>query len=276
MVFRSSKKPSQITAEFSSFQKERSEAGEISFHRWRVMHSHIKTQLNPYIGSAEIALLSEEKWKGLSGVATEDREGGARADASATARSEMRWRHFARIMSYAASKKYIRSDQVFRAKLRVGKARREEFTPPEYRQLHRFARRWIGQARNALGTWYRAMAYNFVLIMTNTGMRPSEARNLRWRDVSIQADAQGRKFVRLNVRGTSRRSTYCFRHTYATFGLTEGVDVYFLAMQMGMSVKMIEDHYGRVTPVKNADRILLGLPGWQSSQLEMGQGGLAQ
>src|SRR5690606_18313073 len=60
------------------------------------------------------------------------------------------------------------------------------------------------------------------------------------------------------------RSTYCFRHTYATFRLTEGVDVYFLAKQMGTSVKMIEDHYGHITPVKNAERILQGLPGWES------------
>ncbi len=51
------------------------------------------------------------------------------------------------------------------------------------------------------------------------------------------------------------RSTYCFRHTYATFCLTEGVDVYFLAKQMCTSVKMIEDHYGHITPVKNAERI---------------------
>jgi hypothetical protein len=41
------------------------------------------------------------------------------------------------------------------------------------------------------------------------------------------------------------------------------VDVYFLAKQMATSVKMIEDHYGHVTPVKNADRILQGLPGWE-------------
>ena len=59
------------------------------------------------------------------------------------------------------------------------------------------------------------------------------------------------------------RSTYCFRHTYATFRLTEGVDVYFLAKQMGTSVKMIEDHYGHINPVKNAERILQGMPGWQ-------------
>jgi integrase len=38
------------------------------------------------------------------------------------------------------------------------------------------------------------------------------------------------------------RSTYCFRHTYATFRLAEGVDMYFLAKQMGTSVKMIEEH----------------------------------
>ena len=61
----------------------------------------------------------------------------------------------------------------------------------------------------------------------------------------------------------SRRSTYCFRHTYATYRLMEGVDVYFLAKQMGTSVKMIEDHYGHITPVKNAERILQGMPGWE-------------
>jgi integrase len=68
----------------------------------------------------------------------------------------------------------------------------------------------------------------------------------------------------------SRRSTYCFRHTYATFRLSEGVDVYFLAKQMGTSVKMIEDHYGHINPVKNAERILQGLPGWADGRRPTG------
>jgi hypothetical protein len=53
------------------------------------------------------------------------------------------------------------------------------------------------------------------------------------------------------------------RHPYATFSLSEGVDVYFLSNQMGTSVQMIEDHYGHVSLVKNAERILQGLPGWE-------------
>ncbi|MBI1216742.1 MAG: tyrosine-type recombinase/integrase [Alphaproteobacteria bacterium] len=218
---------------------------------------------------------------------------------------------------------------MFKGKLPLSKARREEFTPQEYRKLHTYARKWITESRGKNNEWYRTVAYNFVLIMCNTGMRPSEAKNLRWRDVDIQTDKQGRQFVRLAVRGKgkhrnlvaasnvatyferikeiskattaddfvfttdqgkaartlyhslieglliesglqksssgSQRSTYCFRHTYATFRLTEGVDVYFLAKQMGTSVKMIEDHYGHVNPVKNAERILKGLPGWESN-----------
>ena len=64
------------------------------------------------------------------------------------------------------------------------------------------------------------------------------------------------------------RSTYSFRHTYATFRLSEGVDVYFLAQQMGTSVKMIEDHYGHVNAVKHADRVLHGMGSWEPIQSE--------
>lgn len=320
------RKFSEVAKEFSAFQKERSEIGQITHHRWRVMASHIKTQLNRYVGNTQITQLGQDRWgaypvwrhkngKGRSGGRVSD---GTIRDEMATLRSVMR---------YAASKKYIRDSQVFTGKLPVGHARREEFTPAEYRKLHTFARRWIKEARNEANEWYRQVAYNFVLVMTNTGMRPSEAKNLRWRDSETHTDRQERTVVRLSVRGKaksrilvaagnvgtyleriralskatkpddfvfttfegkpartlyhslieglltdsgllksssgSRRSTYCFRHTYATFRLTEGVDVYFLAKQMGTSVKMIEDHYGHITPVKSAEQILKGLPGWE-------------
>jgi integrase len=73
--------------------------------------------------------------------------------------------------------------------------------------------------------------------------------------------------LRIGPCGTIR-STYSFRHTYATFRLSEGTDVYFLAEQMGTSVKMIEDHYGHVNTIKHADRVLQGMNGWEAMHAE--------
>jgi integrase len=67
------------------------------------------------------------------------------------------------------------------------------------------------------------------------------------------------------------RSNYCFRHTYATMRLHEGVDVYFLAEQMGTSVKMIEDHYGHVDTIKHADRVLSDMHDWEPTEAEPGK-----
>lgn len=317
---------SDVAAEFAEFQKQRSAAGEITHHCWRVMESHIRTQINRYVGNEQIIHVGEDRWTGYPSWRQANGKGRAGGRVSdATIRSEMGT--FRAIMGFAARKKYIRDSQVFQAQLPKSKARREEFTPPEWRKLHTFGRKWIDECQNKQKRWERTIAYNFMLIMANTGMRPSEAKNLRWRDVHLDTDRQGRKFVRLSVRGKgkyrtlvaassvgdylerirkiskvtkdddpvfstwdgraartlyygsvekilkesglqksssgSARSTYCFRHTYATFRLTEGVDVYFLATQMGTSVSMIEKHYGHITPVKNADRILQGLPGWE-------------
>jgi integrase len=327
------KKFRQVAQEFSEFQKARSAVEEITFHRWRVMDSHIRSQLNQYVGDQQITHIGQDKWKFYPVWRQETGTGrsGGRVS-NGTIRDEMAT--FRAIMRFAASKKYIREDQVFRGKLPISRAQRDEFTPAEYRKLHTFARSWVKRAQNERGRWYRQMAYNFVLIMTNTGMRPSEAKNLQWRDIQPASDSEGRTFVSLYVRGKSkhrtlvaasnvadylervrelskatqttdhvfttiegqpartlyhslmesllaesgllmsssgsRRSTYCFRHTYATFRLSEGVDVYFLAKQMGTSVKMIENHYGHITPVKHADRILKGLPGW--GHIDDGQG----
>jgi integrase len=346
---------SQIAKDFLDFQKQRFEAGQIGQKRWKNIESSISAQLNPYVGTTQINLIGPDKWKSYPiwrqrtwreererRIAEWDKavsEGNTRVTdgrrdphnlrervSDASIRTEMST--FRAIMAYAADKKYITEKQVFKDKVSLNKVSREEFTPDEYRKLHTFARGWIKSARkSALTTWYRTMTYNFLLIMCNTGMRPPEGKNLRWRDVAFRTDPQGRSFVILYVRGKnkfrelvaasnvadylervraiskatepddfvfttwdgkpasslykgpigsllaesglllsssgSRRSTYCFRHTYATFRLSEGVDVYFLAKQMGTSVQMIEDHYGHINPVKNAERILQGLPGWE-------------
>jgi integrase len=342
---------SQIAKDYADLQKERVEAGQITRKRWELVDSTIRVNLNRYVGSVQITLIGQDRfeayplwrqktWRERIEREKEEREAAQRENGSqalksrkelppsvsdATIRTEMSI--FRSIMAYAASKKYINESQIFKGKLPLAKVRREEFTPDEYRKLHTFARGWIKKSRKPVQIWYRTLAYNFMLIMCNTGMRPPEAKNLRWRDVTLRTDNQGRRLVVLHVRGKDkfrnlvaagnvadyleriraigkatqpddfvfttstgkpastlyshlvevlltesgllrsssgkRRSTYCFRHTYATFRLSEGVDVYFLAEQMGTSVQMIEDHYGHVNPVKNAEQILQGLPGWE-------------
>jgi integrase len=316
---------SHIAKAYADLQKERVEAGQITRHRWVVVESIIRVQLNRYVGSVQINLVGQDRWVGYPLWRKKTGEGQHGRVSDATIRYEMSI--FRSIMAYAASKKYIPENQIFKGRLPLAKVRREEFTPEEYRKLHTFARSWIKKAKAPHHLWYRTVAYNFLLIMCNTGMRPPEAKNLRWRDIATRTDNEGRPFVVLHVRGKdkfrnlvaapnvaeylsriqeiskasgpddfvfttyqgerastlyasmiqslltdaklrvsssgSHRSTYCFRHTYATFRLTEGVDVYFLAKQMGTSVQMIEDHYGHINPVKNAERILQGMPGWQ-------------
>jgi integrase len=316
---------SQVAQDFSQYQKERSETGEITHHRWRVMDSHIRTQLNKYVKNVQISKIGEDRWKEYPTWRRRTGKGRSGDQVSnGTIRDEMAT--FRSVMKYAASKRLIRESQVFKGKLLIAHAKRAHFTKREWDQLHRFTRSWVKNARNSEKSWYREMIYNFILIMKNTGIRTTEARSLRWGDVDLITDTDERQFVVFNVWGKgkkrslvagsdvwkylerirkiarstkikdyifttyngkqsrtlygrtirslleesglqystsgSRRSTYCFRHTFAVDSLRHGVDVYLLAEQMGTSVKMIEQHYGHVSAIGHRAEILKGRYDW--------------
>ena len=241
---------------------------------------------------------------------------------------------FGAIMNYAVKKRYVPASQRFDERPKLKTMRRDEFTLEEYRKLHTVGRKWIADAEKPSSLWHRSVTYNMILIACNTGMRPVEMKNLRWRDITPAKDREGREIVVLFVQGKDKtrrlvapksvgdylerirtiskatspndtvfttitgkpettlyssliadllnkanlrqgtqgvpRSTYCFRHTYATLRLQEGVDVYFLAEQMGTSVQMIESHYGHVNTIKHADRVLQGMAGWELPQTDLG------
>jgi integrase len=322
----------EVAEEYAKLKKSQAEAGQITMRRWQSVDGHIRLHLIPYIGNVQITHVGHEKWDeyplwrkknggGLDGTA---RDGSIRQEMIT----------YRGVMRFAADRSHIPERNVPKGKMPQDHGRREAFSPTEYKQLHTFARKWVKEGTDDYSVRCRTMAYNFMLVMTNTGMRPSEARNLKWRDVSTRKDQQGRSFLALNVRGKgkfrelvaaistatyferikaiskatqpddfvftnpkgqesqslyqhlienlltdsgllmgsagTRRSTYCFRHTYATFRLMQGTDVIFLAKQMGTSVKMIENHYGHITPVKNAERILQGVPGWEPQAEDSG------
>jgi integrase len=317
---------SEVAKEYAEAQKQRARMGEISAERVKKIESVTRTQLNPYVGTTQISLIGQDRWTNYPAWRRENGKGRYREQVSdATIKFEMSI--FGAIMSHALRKRYIPASQKFEGRPAFKTMRRDAFTIEEYRALHTRGRTWMKASDKSLSLWYRTVAYNFVLIMCNTGMRPPEARNLRWRDISKGKDKEGRELLILSVRGKGMarqlvappsvaeyferiraiskatgpddpvftiingesasslykalitdllktaklregpsgipRSTYSFRHTYATFRLSEGVDVYFLAQQMGTSVKMIEDHYGHVNAVKHADRVLHGMGSWE-------------
>ncbi len=316
----------QVAEEYLATQQRRADTGEVSQDRVKNLKNAYNKALEDYVGSTQIHLIGQESWTQYPTWRRENGKGRFREFISdSTIAFEMGALNA--VMNYAISKRYVPTSHRFEGRPKLKTMRRDEFTLEEYRKLHSVGRAWIGKATSPQGTWYRTMCYNFMLIMCNTGMRPPEAKNLRWRDIMAAKDRDGREIVVLFVQGKGKsrklvapksvgdylervralskatkpddnvftiingkpakylysdtvqdllveadlrmgpngipRSTYCFRHTYATFRLSEGVDVYILAEQMGTSVKMIENHYGHVNTIKHADRVLMGMTGFE-------------
>ena len=323
---------SQVAEEYADAQQRRANAGEVSQARCKNIRSKIDGPLKAYVGSTQIHLITQDRWSEYPLWRRENGEGRRKSVISdSTIRIEMTI--FAAIMNFAISKRYVPAHHRFEGMPKLKSNRRDEFTLEEYRKLHTKGRKWMKEATTPQGVWYRQICYNFILIMCNTGMRPPEAKNLRWRDITTAKDKDGQEILVLYVQGKGKtrkliaptsvgkyldrvrelskatkpddpvftiingkpakwlyrdtveellkytdlregpsgipRTTYCFRHTYATLRLSAGVDVYILAQQMGTSVKMIEQHYGHVNTIKHADRVLMGIGGWDAMHAEM-------
>ena len=329
----------QAAAEYLAVQEERAKRGEISKARPPKLKTVIEGTLDRYVGSTQVHLIGPETWEAYPGWRRANGEGRYRDKTISDNTIRFEMTVFGGVMNYAIKKRYVPASQTFSERPKLKVERRDAFSAEEYRHLHTVGRRWMKEAPRPSSLWYRTMAYNFMLIMCGTGMRPSEAKNLRWGDITPAKDKEGREIVVLFVQGKGKsrklvapksvldylnriraiarskprsgveelligqpahddfvfttstgeraktlyqtliesllikanlregvngipRSTYCFRHTYATFRLSEGVDVYFLAEQMGTSVKMIEDHYGHVNTIRHADRVLQGMGDW--------------
>ncbi|MEL6769424.1 MAG: site-specific integrase [Pseudomonadota bacterium] len=76
------------------------------------------------------------------------------------------------------------------------------FTPNEYRQLYRATRANANNPKNTRYRWHAEQLHDFVLFMANTGLRPDEAKNLKYRDVTIVVDEwSGKRILEIEVRG---------------------------------------------------------------------------
>ncbi len=75
------------------------------------------------------------------------------------------------------------------------------FSPEEYKQLYEAARAYARQPFHEHYKWNAEQVYDFVLFMANTGLRPDEAFNLQFRDVTVVEDDKGEEILEIEVRG---------------------------------------------------------------------------
>lgn len=223
-----------------------------------------------------------------------------------------------RFLRWCKDMKYLRDVPVFQKPTRKD-IRRPNFNRTDWGQLTRYGSRWISASSHPSVVRDRTLLWNYVLILSNTGIRVGEARDLCWRDIrtepssreerpavifsvsgktgsrevvarntdvleylkrirELYADPRPDDFVFAHKDGRpigsfkksfnslidasgvtfdnagNRRTIYSLRHTYATFRLEEGTDVYTLARNMGTGVSMIMRFYGQTrTPDQVAE-----------------------
>lgn len=83
------------------------------------------------------------------------------------------------------------------------------FTPKEYKQFYEATRANAANPKRERFKHYAEQLHDYVLLMTNTGLRPDEAKNLEYRDIEIvEDDYTDETILEIEVRG-KRGVGYC-------------------------------------------------------------------
>ena len=89
---------------------------------------------------------------------------------------------------------------------RVKSNRRPSFDIKEYKKLIRVSTSRCKKAPTEVIRRKRLILHEFILVMANTGMRPIEAKTLRWRDIgSHRSKEKENPHVVLSVRGKDKK-----------------------------------------------------------------------
>lgn len=120
-------------------------------------------------------------------------------------------------MGFVKREPWIKAPRVQHQK---GVIRRPTFTAEEWRKIYEYLRSWVDEpittksskrggslhraGPHALHKFQREMLRNYVLFMANSGLRPNEARQLRWRDLRIDRDDEGNRILVVEVAPTTK------------------------------------------------------------------------
>jgi hypothetical protein len=125
---------------------------------------------------------------------------------------------FNKVQEEAIRLEYITSEKRLDLRNRGAKAeRRPDFTLVEYRQIYRYMRKFIKEAREGKSEDMRHLLRDYVLILTNTGIRHGvEAQSLRWKQVRVEKVKDTFKLL-LTVTGKTGTRELVARHNCVTY-----------------------------------------------------------
>lgn len=111
------------------------------------------------------------------------------------------------IFEHGIKKGFIGREEIPNIKSgRVKSNRRPSFTLEEYRMLRVVSRARCRKSPSEAIKRKRLILHEFILVMANTGMRPIEAKTLRWKDIGSHVSTQnGKRHVVLSVRGKDKK-----------------------------------------------------------------------
>ena len=301
----------------------RHKEGRNSEGRYNLIKGTLNRYLVPYFGKRDITLIQKKdiiayrQWRQdywLTGPGKDDTHAHKVRPTSATLKQEMTV--LRGVFNFGVDMNLVSPMSLAMLKHEpYTVSKRPIFTVPEYRKLYLFMRSWVTKAKDPRHRAERELLRNYVLIMSNSGLRKGEARYLKWSDYSLHNTEHGtwpllrlkqgktgertvvcqpfskRFFERLRERGhhteldhyifchedgkpiihmktfnamlaesglqfdsmNRKRTIYSLRHTYATFRLENGTNVYWLKQNMGTSVQTIERHYGQTHVLKGIE-----------------------
>ena len=212
-----SKKFREIASSYLRHAETEMNEGKRSAGRHELIKGTLKLYLLPYFGNKDIALIQKKdliayrKWRQdfwITGPGKSKKSAKKVRPKPATLKNE--WVVLRGVFTHAIDLGVLPPSVMYMLKHEKGKVeRRPAFTSEEYRKLWTFMRSWVKATKHSRVAQDRQLLRDYVLIMTNSGMRKGEARHLKWRDVASFTNQHG-MWVTLSVTGkTGARMVVC-------------------------------------------------------------------
>ena len=244
-----------------------------SIGRTQVIEGTLRRYLVRYFGDKDIAAINKRdvmnyrQWRKdfyITGEGSRGHSTVKKLPSSATVKQE--WSVLRGVFLHALDLGYVTQNVMPMLKYEPSKVnKRPGFTAQEFEHLVGFMDQWVNQTNHTRVFKDRYLMRDYVMIMTNSGMRKGEARVLKWRDVNYYKNDIG-TWVTLNVRGkTGSRLVVCQPNTEQYFArlkrrgfLTEPDDLVF-CHEDGLPINDYRSYYNMIRAA-GLDRDTTGKP----------------